>query len=94
MPRSERNRIIYLLREVETMDFTAIISAISAVGFPIVFCIIVYKTMVDSIRLFNEKLTELMKQHADEAQAMQKSLDDNTAVIRRLLDKIGEVEND
>lgn len=76
------------------MDFTAIISAISAVGFPIVFCIIVYKTMVDSIRLFNEKLTELMRQHADEAQAMQKSLDDNTAVIRRLLDKIGEVDNE
>lgn len=76
------------------MDFTAIISAISAVGFPIVFCIIVYKTMVDSIKLFNEKLTELMKQHADEAQAMQKSLDDNTAVIQRLLDRIGDSNNE
>lgn len=71
------------------MDFQTIISAISAVGFPIVFCIIVYKTMVDSIKLFNDKLSDLMQQHADESKAMQKSLDDNTAVIQRLLDKIG-----
>lgn len=76
------------------MDFQTLISAISAVGFPIVFCIIVYKTMVDSIKLFNEKLTDMLKQHADEAQAMQKSLDDNTAVIQRLLDKIGDDNNE
>lgn len=76
------------------MDFTSIVQAVSAVGFPIVFCILVYKTMIDSIKLFNEKLTELMKQHADESQAMQKSLDDNTAVIQRLLDRIGDANND
>lgn len=76
------------------MDFTTIIQAVSAVGFPIIFCIIVYKTMVDSIKLFNDKLTELMRQHADESQAMQKSLDDNTAVIQRLLDRIGDANND
>lgn len=76
------------------MDFTTIIQAVSAVGFPIVFCIIVYKTMVDSIKLFNDKLTELMQQHAQESQAMQKSLDDNTAVIQRLLDRIGDANND
>ena len=67
----------------------AILQAISAVGFPIVFCIIVYKTMVDAIKLFNEKLTDILKQHADESKAMQQSLDDNTAVIQRLLDKMG-----
>lgn len=76
------------------MDFQTIISAISAVGFPIVFCIIVYKTMVDSIKLFNDKLSDLMQQHADESKSMQKSLDDNTAVIQRLLDKIGSDDND
>ena len=76
------------------MDFTTIIQAISAVGFPIVFCIIVYKTMIDSIKLFNDKLNEMLKQHADEAQAMQKSLDDNTAVIQRLLDRIGDGTNE
>ena len=71
------------------MDFNSILQAISAVGFPIVFCIIVYKTMVDEIKLFNEKLTDILKQHADESKAMQQSLDDNTAVIQRLLDKMG-----
>lgn len=76
------------------MDFQTIIQAISAVGFPIVFCVIVYKTMVDSIKLFNEKLTELIQTHAEESKSMQRSLDDNTAVITRLLDKIGDDKND
>lgn len=76
------------------MDFSTIISAISAVGFPIVFCIMIYKTMVDSINKFNEKLTEVIQKHSDEAQAMQKSLDDNTAVIVRLLDKLGGDDNE
>lgn len=76
------------------MDFSTIISAISAVGFPIVFCIMIYKTMVDSINKFNEKLTEVIQKHSDEAQAMQKSLDDNTAVIVRLLDKLGGDNNE
>ena len=72
------------------MDFTQIISAISAVGFPIVFCIIVYKTMVDSVNMFNDKLSDIMMKHSAEAKAMMKSLDDNTAVIQRLIDKIGD----
>lgn len=76
------------------MDFTAIMQAISAVGFPIVFCFIVYKTMVDSVKLFNDKLTEIIKNHSNESQAMQKSLDENTAVIQRLLDRIGGNENE
>lgn len=71
------------------MDFTQIISAISAVGFPIVFCIIVYKTMVDSINMFNDKLSDIMVKHSSETKAMMKSLDDNTAVIQRLIDKMG-----
>ena len=72
------------------MDFQTILQAISAVGFPIVFCIIVYKTMIDSVKLFNTQLNEMMRQHAEESKSMQKSLDDNTAVIQRLLDKIGD----
>lgn len=76
------------------MDFTQIISAISAVGFPIVFCIIVYKTMVDSVNMFNDKLSDIMMKHSEEAKAMMKSLDDNTAVIQRLIDKIGDDENE
>lgn len=71
------------------MDFNTILQAVSAVGFPIVFCVLVYKTMVESINKFNEKLSEIMKQHSEEAKTMQKSLDDNTSVILRLLDKMG-----
>ena len=75
-------------------NFNVVIQAISSVGFPIVFCVIVYKTMVDSVKLFNEKLTDIIKQHAEESQAMQKSLDENTAVIARVLDKLGGDDND
>lgn len=72
------------------MEFSEILSAISAVGFPIVFCIVVYKTMIDAIRMFNNKITEVMQQHAEESKAMQKSLDDNTAVMQRILDRLGD----
>ena len=75
-------------------NFNVILQAISSVGFPIVFCVIVYKTMVDSVKLFNDKLTEIIKQHAEESQAMHKSLDENTAVIARVLDKLGGDDND
>ena len=39
------------------MDFATIVSAVSAVGFPIVFCLILYKTMLDQ----NKKHKEAIK---------------------------------
>lgn len=59
------------------MDFATIISAISAVGFPIVFCLILYKTMLDQ-----------SKEHKEEAKNLTEAIHNNTLVIQKLVDKL------
>ena len=70
------------------MDFATIITAVSSVGFPIIACIMVYKGMIDNNRDSNTQIKEMMRLHSDEIKSLQKSLDDNTAVITRLIDRI------
>lgn len=72
------------------MNAQEIISVISTLGFPIVCTIAIYRSLMQFMTTFNDKLTEIMKLHAEESKSMQKSLDDNTAVIQRLLDRIGD----
>lgn len=59
------------------MDFTQIISAISSVGFPIVFCFVLYKT-----------LTDIQKAHKEESDKLTDAIHNNTLVIQKLVDKI------
>lgn len=63
------------------MDFATIVSAVSAVGFPIVFCLILYKTMLDQ-----------NKQHKDEADKLTEAIHNNTLVIQKLVDKLDGTE--
>ena len=76
------------------MDYTTIITAISSVGFPIVACIMVYRAMLDNNKDFNSQVRDMMKLHSEEIKSLQKSLDDNTAVIARLIDRIDFMEGD
>lgn len=59
------------------MDFATIVSAVSAVGFPIVFCLILYKTMLDQNR-----------QHKEESDKLTEAVHNNTLVIQKLVDKL------
>ena len=59
------------------MDFATIVSAVSAVGFPIVFCLIMYKTMLDQ----NKQLKE-------ESDKLTEAIHNNTLVIQKLVDKL------
>ena len=59
------------------MDFATIVSAISAVGFPVVFCFILYKTMIDQ-----------SKEHKAESDKMTEAIHNNTLVIQQLVDKL------
>ena len=59
------------------MDFTTIISAISSVGFPIVFCFVLYKTISD-----------MQKAHKEESDKMTEAIHNNTLVIQKLVDKM------
>lgn len=59
------------------MDFSSIISAVSAVGFPIVFCLILYRTMIDQ-----------GKEHKEESSKLTEAIHNNTLVIQKLVDKL------
>ena len=59
------------------MDFTTVVQAVSAVGFPIVFCLILYKTMLDQ-----------NKQHKEESDKLTEAIHNNTLVIQKLVDKL------
>lgn len=61
------------------MDFATIVSAVSAVGFPIVFCLILYKTMLDQ-----------SKEHKEESTKLTEAIHQNTLVIQKLVDKMGD----
>lgn len=60
------------------MDFNTIIAAISTVGFPIVFCIMLWKTNRDT-----------QTAHETEVKNLMSSIDKLTLAIQRLFDKIG-----
>lgn len=60
------------------MDFATIMSAVSAVGFPIVFCFVLYKTITDQ-----------QKAHKEESDKMVEAIHNNTLVIQKLVDRLG-----
>ena len=59
------------------MDFATIIAAVSSVGFPIVFCFVLYKTMLDQSR-----------QHKEESDKLTEAIHNTTIVIQKLVDKL------
>ena len=65
------------MKEGEIMDFATIVSAVSAVGFPVVFCFILYKTMIDQ-----------SKEHKAESDKLTEAIHNNTLVIQKLVDSL------
>ena len=59
------------------MDFATLVSAVSAVGFPVVFCFVLYSTMLSQ-----------NKQHKEEADKLTEAIHNNTVVIQKLVDKL------
>ena len=66
------------------MEVSELIQAISTVGFPIVMCL-----------LFMYYITYINDQPKDEIDKLSQSINNNTLVMQKLLDKLGgEVDND
>lgn len=59
--------------------FNTVVSAISAVGFPIVCCLVLFKTFLDQ-----------SKQHKEESSKLTEAIHNNTLVIQKLVDKLDE----
>lgn len=63
------------------MDINAITTVIGSLGFPIVMSMVLIKMMFDT-----------QKQHEQESKDFTKAIDNNTAVIERLITKLGKDE--
>lgn len=61
------------------MDYTAVAQLIGSLGFPIVACVMLYMRM--------EKQDENHKQEVSE---LSKAIQNNTLVMQKLIDKLGE----
>lgn len=61
------------------MDWNAVIQLISTLGFPIVCCIALFWYMVKQRDLHKEEINELKK-----------SIDNNTIILTRLYEKLGD----
>lgn len=59
------------------MDVSAVVQAISTVGFPIVMCL-----------LFMYYIKYINDQHKDEIDKLSQSVNNNTLVMQQLLDKL------
>lgn len=60
------------------MDNT-VFSLIGSLGFPIIMCLLLYKQQIETV-----------KSHHDEMDEMRKSIDNNTLIVQKLLDKMDE----
>ena len=71
------------------MDFTAVITAIGSVGFPIVACCAMAFFFSKVNNNYRTDIKDLSQQHKEEMAAMTEALNNNTLVIQRLVDKLG-----
>ena len=61
------------------MDFSEIVTVISTVGFPIAMCLILCWYVMQTNKSYHEDIKSL-----------QQSIDNNTAVMQRIIDKFDE----
>lgn len=62
------------------MDWNAVIQLISTLGFPIVCCIALFWYMIKQRDMHKEEINELKK-----------SIDNNTIILTRLYEKLGDL---
>lgn len=67
-----------------------IISMVSSVGFPIAMCFIMGYYLKYTHDDHREDIKRLQEQHTEEMNAITEAVNNNTLVIQRLLDNIGD----
>lgn len=70
------------------MDWQLIITAISSVGFPIVACLALGWWIKSTTESFNKQLEDTRKDHKEEIKSLKESLDNNTLVLTKVLDRL------
>lgn len=70
------------------MDWNAIVSVISAVGFPIVACIALMVYVKEQANANREDMKALNEQHMQEMMTFNEALNNNTLALQKLCDKL------
>ena len=70
------------------MDVSAILSAISTVGFPIACCIAMAWYVKDQTDKNREEIAKINAQHKDEMSEVTHAINNNTLALQKLCDKL------
>lgn len=73
---------------LSAINWNEILSAISAIGFPIVACLGIAVFMREEIKAQREDLRKSNEQHLTEMMAFKDALDNNTLALTKLCEKI------
>lgn len=71
------------------MDYNVIIQAITAVGFPIVCCLLLFWYVNKREESFDKQIDALSEKHEHEVAQLVEAVNNNTMVMQRLLDRLG-----
>lgn len=69
------------------MEINSIVTIISSLGFPIVACIACGFFIKYMFETFLKQMQDMREEHKAEVDKMTKAINNNTAVLQRLLDK-------
>lgn len=69
------------------MEINSIVTIISSLGFPIVACIACGFFIKYMFETFLKQIQDMREEHRSEVDKMTKAINNNTAVIQRLLDR-------
>ncbi len=63
---------------------------IGNIGFPAIMCILMLNMFKYMLERFRENLEKVEMQHASDIESLKKALENNTNVMQKLIDKMGE----
>lgn len=67
----------------------AAMQLIGSYGFPIIMCLLMYKTMNDSNTRHEQQIADLNAKHKEEMTTLTEAINNNTNVMNLLLQKLG-----
>lgn len=70
------------------MDASTITTIISSLGFPIFCCLMLGWWIKATTETFNKQLEDTRKDHKEEIKGLKESLDNNTLVLTKVLDRL------
>lgn len=70
------------------MDAQSITTIISSLGFPIFCCLVLGYWIKVTTESFNKQLDDTRKEHKEEINSLKDSIDNNTIVLTKLLERM------